>query len=484
MATFGERLFDALREHLEVRTNKLFVASHIVLLVLLASVWRNLQTKTTAEHRDRSVSWAADWEDVTAFHASLETLPVTIIMMSTESRESDEKLVRAAGLRVLWRLDDAIHPDVFLNRFHDGDGVFIAGEHVLEHPQLLRELPSRLTALKGFLSVMEFVPNRLLSVLAQQVPASMVKSHTLSTREILVSNPSLWRARLVRAVDERWVRLVVFRFCPNWTVEENVKFVRSVQENLSRKGFAVAAPVPFQSWHTSTGGARRLIILVFAILIPVISIQWAQQTKLSTIPTFLFVCLASVLMGAVVHGSGAVPMAILGVHPARGVKLQLVAPLMLGLILFISKFSGRDFLETEVKVKHLLAVGASAVVLLGLYLMRSGNFPMIPVTGSERGFRDWLDHILWVRPRFKEAFFGHPLFLLGLWIRGKGMPDFLVSLFLWLGLIGQVSIINTFSHVYAPIEMSLVRTFHGMWIGLLLSAPLILLATRLNRGAR
>ena len=41
-----------------------------------------------------------------------------------------------------------------------------------------------------------------------------------------------------------------------------------------------------------------------------------------------------------------------------------------------------------------------------------------------------------------------------------------------VGLIGQISIVNTFVHVQAPYEAALLRTFHGWWIGILVSIPL------------
>jgi hypothetical protein len=40
-----------------------------------------------------------------------------------------------------------------------------------------------------------------------------------------------------------------------------------------------------------------------------------------------------------------------------------------------------------------------------------------------------------------------------------------------IGLIGQISIVNTFLHFHIPLELCLLRTLHGLWIGSLISLP-------------
>lgn len=108
-----------------------------------------------------------------------------------------------------------------------------------------------------------------------------------------------------------------------------------------------------------------------------------------------------------------------------------------------------------------------ALALVALLLLRSGNEPPVGASGLERQFRALLDHLLWVRPRTKEILFGHPLLFLSLALLYRGTRRGL-----WLGLtagaIGQVSLLNTFCHLHTPLLVSLVRTVHGLWIGLLL----------------
>src|SRR5262249_50789545 len=110
----------------------------------------------------------------------------------------------------------------------------------------------------------------------------------------------------------------------------------------------------------------------------------------------------------------------------------------------------------------LLALVALAALLL--IVARTGNEPGVGVSGVELRFRSVLDRALPVRPRTKEFLVGHPAFILGLalWLRGRrriAMPLFVV------GVIGQVSILNTFCHIHTPLVLSLIRDVSGLVIG-------------------
>jgi putative flippase GtrA len=41
------------------------------------------------------------------------------------------------------------------------------------------------------------------------------------------------------------------------------------------------------------------------------------------------------------------------------------------------------------------------------------------------------------------------------------------------GLMGQVSLMNTYAHIHTPIMISLVRSVHGLWLGGLIGVILI-----------
>jgi len=135
----------------------------------------------------------------------------------------------------------------------------------------------------------------------------------------------------------------------------------------------------------------------------------------------------------------------------RGVKLSLVS-----LPLFIF-FKG---LYKERKNWRKFLPFLFILIPVGIYyILRSGNFGW--VSSFERNFRDFLESILWVRPRFKEIL-AFPFFLT-LKHFEKYRWFFIVEAF---GSIALVSMFNTFCHIKAPIFVSLYRTVLSLGISI------------------
>ena len=122
-----------------------------------------------------------------------------------------------------------------------------------------------------------------------------------------------------------------------------------------------------------------------------------------------------------------------------------------------------SFLEQPLVVSTALAAVILAV-LLYIYLSRAGNESVF-VSDLELRLRLLLDNILTVRPRTKEFLIGHPFMLLAIYFgfRFRGGPVLVA-----LGAIGQVSLINSFAHLHTPILATLIRTFWGLALGILL----------------
>jgi len=135
----------------------------------------------------------------------------------------------------------------------------------------------------------------------------------------------------------------------------------------------------------------------------------------------------------------------------RGVKLSLVSlPLFIFFKgLYRERKNWRKFLPF---LLILIPVGI-------YYILRSGNFGW--VSSFERNFRDFLESILWVRPRFKEIL-AFPFFLT-LKHFEKYRWFFIVEAF---GSIALVSMFNTFCHIKAPIFVSLYRTALSLGISI------------------
>ncbi len=115
-----------------------------------------------------------------------------------------------------------------------------------------------------------------------------------------------------------------------------------------------------------------------------------------------------------------------------------------------------------------LALLAALLAAAYLYLTRTGH--VLEISSAEDSLRGGLEHLFGVRPRFKEFALGYPLAILGLYLLGKPaagqricrIPAFA---FLAAGTLAPISVVNTFAHITAPAGLSLLRSFHGFWLG-------------------
>ena len=153
----------------------------------------------------------------------------------------------------------------------------------------------------------------------------------------------------------------------------------------------------------------------------------------------------------------------------RGVKLQYTLPLfILAALLWLPRWRTlpREVFQ-EIKRVGLwvtLALGAISVAALFFYIRRSGH--VHSVSQLELGLRFWLDEVLIARPRFKELV-AHPILMLALFYRPR-LSKVTYEVALVAAAVGQVSIVNTFMHLRTPLALSLLRVFHGLWIGALI----------------
>lgn len=138
----------------------------------------------------------------------------------------------------------------------------------------------------------------------------------------------------------------------------------------------------------------------------------------------------------------------------RGVKLSLIS---LPLFIFL-----KGLYSERKNWKKFLPVFFILIPLGIYYILRSGNFGWI--SSFERNFRDFLESIFWIRPRFKEIL-AFPFFL-NLKYFKKYRWFFLVEAF---GSVALVSMFNTFCHIKAPIFVSLYRTALSLGISIPLS---------------
>jgi hypothetical protein len=178
------------------------------------------------------------------------------------------------------------------------------------------------------------------------------------------------------------------------------------------------------------------------------------------------------------------PSFMLKLNSFTGVKVAHVVPILLVIIILLAReedWSGiiAGTAKSSIRVWQLI-VGLVLLAALAIYVIRTGNDNLNIVSGLEIQVRKFLDSVLGVRPRTKELLIGHPMMMILIYFgyQYKMIP------ILAVGIIGQISIINTYSHIHTPVMISLLRTAHGLWIGILIGVLVILILEWIIRRTR
>ncbi len=196
----------------------------------------------------------------------------------------------------------------------------------------------------------------------------------------------------------------------------------------------------------------------------------------------------SLLGGLFIVGCLAETKFMLKLDQFRGVKPSQFVPLVAVLLILMGWDLGADgagddesrwrvlmrgwrkAAEGVVRYWHVAAllIGVAGMAVL---IMRSGNDSGLGVSVVELKFRALMDRAFGVRPRTKEVLIGYPFLVLGLarMLAGKQAGRWII---LSVGTVGLVSLVNTFSHLHTPVEISLSRALHGLWLGAALGVVL------------
>lgn len=159
-----------------------------------------------------------------------------------------------------------------------------------------------------------------------------------------------------------------------------------------------------------------------------------------------------------------------------GVKVAHILPLMLVVVLYwryqvAQRRTAGDFmaaaaevLSEPIRVWHVVVLGVAGVIGL-VYIMRTGNVYLgLPIPSLDAGMRIFLEKMLIYRPRTKEFLIGHPALILGALALLRADKRLALPLTL-IGCIGQISMVNTFSHLHTPLLATVLRTAYGLVIG-------------------
>ncbi len=226
--------------------------------------------------------------------------------------------------------------------------------------------------------------------------------------------------------------------------------------------------------------------LIIAVLAPTYAVIKSAQgsTKISKILVQYLKAVAISLIGIVIvigllNGNAFMT----GFATFKGVKLVYLIPIM-GVLLFtlieINRLADQNIkkslsntvtlLNKELKYWHVLLL----IVVAGIglfYISRTGNSGS--VSDLELAFRQWLENTLYVRPRTKEFLIGFPFFVLALYVMGINRKW--GSILLVPGVIGFLSIVNTFTHLHIPVAVSVLRTLYSVSLGFVIGLVFILI---------
>jgi hypothetical protein len=243
--------------------------------------------------------------------------------------------------------------------------------------------------------------------------------------------------------------------------------------------------------------ARQLMALLVSIVFPGLGVFYSVMHNAKTkspsqaygVFRALFCSLARLCIASMISFAGGILVVglladtafMLNVKGFIGVKLSYILPLLIVALSYFYRFvkqsdegllaAVKRMIAQPVRYGHVLVWGVMAVGAL-VYITRSGNNPLVPVTVIEDKIRSLLEHGLYARPRMKEVVIGHPFLLLAAYMILRHRTEGLLLPALVLGTVGQVSIINSFVHVHTPLLVTLARVGYGLVFGAIVGIAL------------
>jgi len=365
-------------------------------------------------------------------------------------------------------------------------------------PELMRQVRARLG--NRVPAIIEFTPQKGLDQLIAGGKAVRLFSISAAWQDLLT--PPEVSSKFVLAARERSHKLLYTR--PFKTVNDTTTFLKDLKTGLDKWGIRVGTPVAaayepnlLLKWLCIVGPLAAILLiglsypltrvglgvavigllialglnggqpfpgfaLVAAISFPALGLVMRRDRV-----TDWFVATGFSLAGVLfVSALGANRDSMLGLDPFKGVGLTLLFPILLVALSFLPR---QDIRKTAYQIYTApIKLGDIIVMVLGaaafaLVFLRRGNATGVGVSDAEAKVRQSLQDSI-IRPRFKELA-GHPLLLLGL---SGILPGYFTLLMLLGGVIGQASILNTFSHFHTPLLISFQRAFIGLGAGLVL----------------
>lgn len=339
----------------------------------------------------------------------------------------------------------------------------------------------------------------------------------------------------VRAVKERGIRSIFFHVKTTGNMESNFEnaliYFDRVQEKMP-ESYSLGSPklleeVKTPSWAMASillAGILFIFIAAELLMIPILRFFAAAFMLVLAVAYFaldrtvfiqgfaLIVAVAAPTFAVIKHAKGnhnvtaialnylkAIAVTVIGIwiivgllngnkfltgyEVFRGVILVYLVPIVVVFIHILIKMFNINFQDEKASIKKVKAILNSPVrywhtlllVVLAavafFYVGRTGNDGFAP--GFEMTFRQWLEDLLYVRPRTKEFLIGFPMFVLALYVLKTN--KILGRILLIPAVIGFLSILNTFTHLHIPLDVSVLRTVYGVILGFVIGLIFIVI---------
>lgn len=309
----------------------------------------------------------------------------------------------------------------------------------------------------------EFKPAKGARLMVARSPGLSRRAHTIPANELKELTSETAQARWRRAVRERGCRYLLIHMSPDDSLATFITKIQALRDDLARAGYVSALPAVEPFWAEPSRGLflRSWLCLAIAILIPALALLYGRTGNAWS--SFFAILLLTIAGASVMAAIADTPFTRLHVTPFRGVKMAVLLGWAgcFGVLFTIAECRG--FLNQSLRRVDLVLLGFFGVTLLYL-LLRTGNAGANWKSGWEQSFRHHLEQWMIARPRFKEFAIGYPLLILGLH-EGRGR---LGRVLVGLGMIGPVSVVNTFCHLHSPLILAYWRTANGVVLGLFL----------------
>lgn len=172
----------------------------------------------------------------------------------------------------------------------------------------------------------------------------------------------------------------------------------------------------------------------------------------------------------------------------RGVKLAQLLPLGFYALLFLMFFGyvwgekkNEKLAIDDIQKVLFFNIPVWIILIAGvmgaagyIYLARTGHETNVSASTIELLARNFLEEVLYARPRTKEFLVAFPAVMLFVYCMVKNYK-ILSFVFGTAGVIGFTSIVNTFMHIRTPLILGIVRTGYSLLFGIILGIVYILI---------